>query len=79
MELTQEKQQIFFLKKAIISDNEREKATEHGTKKDRAGTLIALLITKLGANPHWFEDTCEALEKAGVQSIISEIRGNLLH
>ena len=43
-------------------------------KEYRANKLILLLIGKLRGNPHWFDEACVALDKAGV-SAVQEVRG----
>lgn len=43
-------------------------------KEHRANRLILLLIRKLRGNPHWFDEACVALDKAGIPAI-QDVRG----
>ena len=63
----------------IISDNQYDMATRETTEstKNKASRLILILIGKVEANPHMFNDVCVAFEQAGAKSIIREIKGNL--
>ena len=59
----------------IISSNDMENATNRAQDRDyRANKLILLLIRKLRGNPHWFDEACVALDKAGVPAV-QEVRG----
>ena len=55
----------------IDLENASNKARDRG---DRANRLLLLLIGKLRGNPHWFDETCIALDKAGVPAV-QEVRG----
>ena len=61
----------------IITDNEHEMAVTagHESSQTRAGKLIAILIKRVEANPDQFKAVCQALEQAGAESIINEIKG----
>ena len=61
----------------IVTNNEHEMAvtTGHESSQTRAGKLIAILINRVEANPHQFKAVCQALEQAGAESIIDEIKG----
>ena len=61
----------------IVTDNERDMAviTGYESSQTRAGKLIAILIKRVEANPHQFKAVCQALEQAGAESIIDEIKG----
>ena len=61
----------------IVTDNEHEMAVTTGyeSSQTRAGKLIAILIKRVEANPHQFKAVCQALEQAGAESIIDEIKG----
>ena len=61
----------------IISDDQYDMATKEAVEstKNKASKLIALLIRKLEANPHMFQDVCTAFERAGAVAIISEVKG----
>ena len=43
-------------------------------REHRANRLILLLIRKLRGNPHWFDEACVALDKAGIPAV-QEVRG----
>ena len=59
----------------IISANDLENATNRAQDRDhRASRLILILIRKLRGNPHWFDEACVALDKAGVPAV-QEVRG----
>lgn len=59
----------------IISKIDLENASNRTRDRgDRANRLILLLIGKLRGNPHWFDEACIALDKAGVPAV-QEVRG----
>lgn len=59
----------------IIGSSDMENATNKARdKEDRASKLLLLLVRKLRGNPHWFEEACVALDKAGVTAV-QEVRG----
>lgn len=59
----------------IISAKDMENATNKAQDREhRANKLILLLIWKLRGNPHWFDEACVALDKAGVPAV-QEVRG----
>ena len=59
----------------IINASDVENATNRAQDRDhRASRLVLLLIRKLRGNPHWFEEACVALDRAGVPDV-QEIRG----
>ena len=51
-------------------------ASTHRTqdREHRANRLILVLIRKLRGNPHWFDEACVALDKAGIPAV-QEVRG----
>lgn len=58
----------------IIGSSDMENATNKARdKEDRASKLLLLLVRKLRGNPHWFEEACVALDKAGVTAV-QEVR-----
>ena len=59
----------------IIESSDMENAANKARdKEDRASKLLLLLVWKLRGNPHWFEEACVALDKAGVTAV-QEVRG----
>lgn len=61
----------------IINVNDLENATNRTQDRDyRSNRLILLLIRKLRGNPHWFDEACVALDKAGVPAV-QEVRGTV--
>lgn len=60
----------------IFDEDESESAARQAVpRKQRSEELVRLLIRKVRSHPDWFPKACVALDKAGAQSVVQEIRG----